>query len=118
LTSLWIRTGDLGRRIEKMAFEKTIILDSGDKVNIRVEVYISNYASLLNASYRMSIRVCKKGKRTFIDPIDSDSYIFRALSMEARALSIKNQIINMLGRDVYNSALLDAWQSLKPQIIV
>ena len=96
-----------------MRHEKIITQPDGSKIKIEVSFYLGND----RPCYRASIWKAEKGKRTFRVIIDTDSYTFRALSMEDRRASEQRQVIEIIGADNYNEALKECWQKLEPKYI-
>lgn len=96
-----------------MRHEEIINQTDGSKIKAIVNTYDNGHKN----SYRIELYKCDKGKRTFNLAYDNDSYTFRKLTMEERAESIKSAIISILGKEMYNAVLLNAWQQLKPELL-
>lgn len=58
-----------------MKTEQIITQTTGDKIKIISTFRESNYGDV--EPYHIEIMKCLKGKRTFFNPIDTDSYTFR-----------------------------------------
>lgn len=56
----------------------------------------------------------QKGKRKWTEAIDTDSYMFRKLSMEDRRKSELAQIIEKIGVEELQAARIDLWNKIKP----
>lgn len=88
-----------------MALEKIIKQENGDRIHIKVDMYFDSYGSI-KMHYGVSVTLCPKGKQKFTKPIDTK-----------RGADVKSQIIALIGVDQYNNAILDAWNSLKPELL-
>jgi hypothetical protein len=81
----------------------------------RYEINVTAYGYGLNSiSYNISATMCANGKRKFIEFIDTDSYSFRALTMEERE-KYRMRIYSLhISKEEIISACLECWEKLKP----
>lgn len=98
-----------------MRHEEIINQKDGSKIRAIVIFYDNDYSR--KSTYIIELYKCEKSKRTYHLAYDNDSYKFRSLSMEDRAKSIHNSIVSILGKEMYNAVLLNAWQQLKRDLL-
>jgi len=68
-------------------------------------------------TYRVELYKRDKGKQKYYSPYDEGSYTHRALSMDDRRKVVKQWVIEIIGKDDYNNLLIEAWNSLKPELL-
>ena len=95
-----------------MHHEKIITRPNGDK--IRIDVYLQ--IDMNSLFWRTIISICGKGKRKYNNPVDTDSYSFRRLSMPDREKNITEQQLKIVTAEELLSAKNELWEKLKPQI--
>lgn len=98
-----------------MRHEEIINQTDGSKIKAIVHFHDNDYSR--KSTYRIELYRCEKGKRTYHLAYDNDSYTFRKLSIEQRQASIHDAVISILGKEMYNAVLLNAWHQLKPELI-
>ena len=97
----------------KLRTEKILRRNDGSRVKIVVDLFSISRGKV---DYRFYVQVCGKGKRTWRDAVNVDSYLYRTLSMEdRRALNISESM-----KIISDAELLDAkmelWESFKPTL--
>lgn len=95
-----------------MIYDKIIKRDDGKRVKISINISLG----LSEISYRSSVRLCGKGKRTWTDVTDSNCYSYRALSMDDRAKKDLENQLTVISESELLEAKLEAWQQLKPKV--
>lgn len=95
-----------------MRHEKIFKNNNEGRLKIVCSVYLEFHRSV---KWNVTIYICKKGKRTWKDIIDTDNYSFRALSIEDRQKFIKQKNIEIAGIDRINETMLELWQMMKPK---
>lgn len=96
-----------------MKHEKVFQLTETVKVKVIVEA-VNNF-NKTPISYKVSCYLCHKGKRTWSPVVDSDSYEYRRMSMEARAQFTANEYQRIVGEDKILQTANELWNTIKPQ---
>ena len=95
-----------------MYHEKLVVNENGDKVNIRVNFWLSYD----KPSYSIDLFICKKGKRKFFY-LSFDDYSYRALSMEDRAVYKYNKFKEYVTDEQILEAKNELWNLLSPSAV-
>jgi len=91
-----------------MNAEKTLIRPDGSKIKISVSISIDSFNSYTN----IFIYKCEKGKRKFISVCDSDSYSYRALSIDERRKNLLDQQLKIVNSEEINSVYRECLESI------
>ena len=98
-----------------MEYEKTIRLDDGRRVNLRIET-CTYYSAGDKKAYNLYTTVCEKGKRTFNEVYDKDCYKYRGLSMPDRESSRRRIIVKLVGIEQIELLFSEFHEIIKPDI--
>lgn len=98
-----------------MRYEHLFRNADGTTIKAIVEIFDTGINNSL--TYRVELYKRDNGKQKYYRPYDDDSYTFRALSMGDRREKIKQCVIDIIGKDDYNNLLIEAWSSLKPELL-
>ena len=95
-----------------MYHEKIIQLENGNKIKINISFWLNNNTPV----YSISLYICQKGKRKFIE-LKFEDYAYRALSMEEREKFRDKKYLEYLTPLQILEAKKELWQKLSPSII-
>lgn len=96
----------------KTRLEKIFKLEDGKRLKVTAELL----TGMRGLEYKYTVRICAKGKRTFVDVADRDDYQYRALSMEERIAYRNKTYITVAGVHRIQSTLEDLWKSIRPEV--
>lgn len=85
-----------------------------DGTRVKLIVWFSNDPYKNGIRWEFRVETCKSGKRKFYDPVNTDDYRFRALSLEDRRIHTKSEYYKIVTDDEVRSTQLKLWESLKP----
>lgn len=82
----------------------------------RVELTFSCHSSMRELSFYYTVRVCEKRKRTFIDIVDSNNYVWRKMTNEEKRLDKQAKRRELISDEDFQKYLDKYIGSLKPDI--
>lgn len=96
-----------------MEYEKILKREDGSRVKIEVSFFfLSSYGD--NFRYGIDVYRCEKGKRTWINCCDKDSYTYRSLKMsERKEHEEQANLIHVTQWEIYQ-AKIELWKKFKP----
>lgn len=94
-----------------MHHEKLVVNKEGDKINIRVNFWLSYN----KPSYDIDLFICKKGKRKFFN-LSFDDYAYKSLSMDDRMVYRYNKFKEYVSEEQILEAKNELWQKLSPSV--
>ena len=94
-----------------MTHETIIKREDGSRLQIYVTVHLD---TIKGAVYEVLLYRCEKGKRTFVNVIDSDNYTWRKMSVEDKAIHKQETFAKYLSLEEIQTAKEELWQKLKP----
>jgi hypothetical protein len=92
-----------------MYHEKLVKKENGDKINIRVNFWLSYD----KPNYTIDLFICKKGKRKFYN-LSFDGYEYRILSQEERLIYRTNKFREYVSDELILEAKKELHNLLKP----
>lgn len=94
-----------------MNTEKIFKREDGSKVKVTVSHYDDHRHGIM---YNVSVSICGIKKRKFECLVNTNSYAWRALSLEDRRKDNMRQALSVLSADEINEALKEHWGKLIP----
>jgi hypothetical protein len=91
--------------------EKIIKRDDGSKVQIIVSI-LEDQGGLV---YRERVKVCSKGKRTWVSPFDNGGHDYRKMSVAEQKAFSREQLLKFVSKEELMQAKLELWEKFKPQ---
>ena len=95
-----------------MKAEEIFIRPDGIRYRLEVEFLLLRFN---DPYYRVTIYECLPKKRTWRNPVDTDSWKFRNLKMEERQTEILSQQLNFVSQEEIETVKNKCWLLLKPQ---
>lgn len=89
------------------------IIKRGD--GSRIKILVSASEEFGRLVYRQSVKVCQKGKRTWVWPFDNDGYAFRKMSRDDRESFSQEQFLLVASKEEFLQAKMELWEKFKPQ---
>lgn len=96
-----------------MNHEKIFSRPDGSRVKIVVSVYTDIVSGV---KWNYFVLICEPRKRTWRSVTDSDSYEYRALSMEDRRKKNESDYLKVATSDEILAAKTELWEKLKPAL--
>ena len=95
-----------------MTAEEIFIRTDGTKYKMIVEFLLLGFNE---PYYRVTIYECLPKKRTWKNPVDTESYAYRYLKMEDRKTDVLRQQLNFVSQEEIETVKNKCWLLLKPQ---
>lgn len=93
--------------------EKIFQNEDGSRVKVVVQMF---FYFNKKPTYRVSAYSCPKGKRTWLDIVDTDGVEYRKMNMTERAMFNIEQCIKVVGADRIAETANELWLSIKPEL--
>lgn len=95
--------------------EKIFKNDDDSRVKVIIEMF-SHFNK--KPTYRVSAYTCQKGKKTWVNVINTESFAYRNLSIIERAKFYRDECTKIVGADRITETANELWNAIKPDLNV
>jgi len=85
-------------------------LKDGSSIKVIIDIHVDSR----EAFYSTRVETKAKRKRTWLPIVNEDNFNYREASMSDRIKYINNENKKVVGVELLNQALLEAWNKIKP----